>query len=91
MTGAVSLVRLVLLPCLFYASFFGVLRHLSLAPAVLFVLFLETHTPPATNLSLIAGEAGVNEHHAAVTLLGNYILYLLLMPIYLTVFLFITR
>jgi hypothetical protein len=91
MTGAVALMRLVLLPGLFYASFFGVLRHLSLAPAVMFVLFLETHTPPATNLSLMAGEAGVNEHHTAVTLLGNYILYLLLMPVYLAVFLFITR
>lgn len=90
MTGAVALIRLVLLPGLFYASFFGVLRHISLAPAVIFVLFLETHTPPATNLSLMAGEAGVNEHHSAVTLLGNYILYLLLMPVYLAVFLFIT-
>ena len=90
MTGAVAFVRLILLPGLFYAAFFGVLRHLSLAPAVLFVLFLETHTPPATNLSLMAGEAGVNEHHTAVTLLGNYVLYLLLMPVYLAVFLFIT-
>ncbi|MCK4516705.1 MAG: AEC family transporter, partial [Spirochaetaceae bacterium] len=91
MTGAVALVRLILLPGLFYAAFFGVLRHLSLAPAVLFVLFLEAHTPPATNLSIMAGEAGVNEHHTAVTLLGNYVLYLLLMPVYLAVFLFITR
>jgi len=91
MTAAVALVRMVLLPGLFYASFFGFLRHLNLAPAVIFVLFLETHTPPATNLSVMAGEAGVNEHHTAVTLLGNYVLYLLLMPVYLTIFLFITR
>ena len=91
MTGAVALVRLVLLPGLFYACFFGFLRHWSLAPAVIFVLFLETHTPPATNLSLMAGEAGVNEHHTAVTILGSYLLYLLLMPVYLAVFLFITK
>ena len=51
------------------------------------MLFLETHTPPATNLSLMAGEAGVNEHHTAVTLLGNYVLYLLLMLIFFPAYL----
>jgi predicted permease len=90
MAGAVALVRMILLPALFYSAYFGFLSRLSLAPAVLFVIFLETHTPPATNLSLMAGEAGVNEDHTAVTLLGNYVLYLVLMPIYLATFLFVT-
>jgi malate permease and related proteins len=90
MTGAVALVRMILLPALFYAAYFGFLSRLGLAPAVLFVLFLETHTPPATNLSIMAGEAGVNEHHTAVTLLGNYVFYLVLMPIFLTTFLIVT-
>lgn len=86
-SGVVSLVRLVLMPALFYGSFFLFLRHWSVAPAVIFVLFLETHTPPATNFSLMAGEAGVNEHHTAVSLLASYVLYVLLMPVYLTLFL----
>jgi len=89
-SGAVAIVRLVLLPALFYEFFFGLLRNMNLAPVVVFVLFLEMHTPPATNLSLMAGEAGVNEHHTAVTLLGSYVLYLVLMPVYLTIFLFVT-
>lgn len=79
-------VRYVALPALFFALYLsGVLA--SLAPAALFVLFLETHTPPATNFSLMVGESGVNTEHTAVTLLVCYVGYLVVMPIYLTLFL----
>jgi len=88
-SGGVVLVRFVLIPALFYLAVLLGLREV-VAPAVLFVLFLVTHTPPATNLSLMATESGVNEHHTAVTLLGSYLLYLVLMPAYLTAFLSIT-
>jgi predicted permease len=86
-TAAVSVVRFLLLPAAFFGLYFGVLRGSGVAPAVIFVIFLEMHTPPATNLSLMAGQAGVNEHHTAATLLVTYVLYLVLMPVYLAAFL----
>ncbi len=78
-------VRYVLLPGVFFALYAtGSLRML--APAAVFALFLEMHTPPATNFSLMVGEAGVNTEHAAVTLLVTYVAYLLAMPVYLVLF-----
>jgi predicted permease len=83
---SVALIRYLLLPLGFiFAMRSGLLS--TLGPAALFVVFLESHTPPATNLSLMANDSGVNREHAAVTLLVGYALYLLLMPAYLLLFL----
>ena len=89
-TAAVAVVRYVLFPAVFFALFFSVLRHLALPAVVVFVLFLEMHVPPATNLSLMTGQARVNEDHTAATLLGTYVLYLVVMPVYLALFLALT-
>ena len=87
---AVCSVRFVLVPGLFFALYAGgVLRVL--APTVVFALFLEMHTPPATNFSLMVGEARVNTEHTAVTLLVTYVAYLIVMPIYLVVFLALSQ
>jgi predicted permease len=87
---AVAFVRFVVLPGAFYGIYFALLRPLGVAAPVLFVIFLQMHTPPATNLSLMAAQAGINEHHTAATLLGTYLLYLVLMPVYLVLFLTVT-
>jgi len=88
MAVAVSSVRYLIFPGLFFGAYaLGIGKILS--PAALFVLFLEMHTPPATNLSLIANESGVNKEHTAVSLLTAYLLYLVAMPIYLVLFLWL--
>lgn len=86
LAATVFALRYLALPALFFGLYLsGALQ--ALAPAALFVLFLETHTPPATNFSLMVGESGVNTEHTAVTLLVCYVGYLVVMPIYLTLFL----
>ena len=82
MALSVCTVRFLLFPALFFALYTaGLLRFLG--PPVLFAIFLEMHTPPATNFSLMVGKAGVNTEHTAVTLLVSYAVYLVAMPIYL--------
>jgi predicted permease len=87
MAAASSVVRFLLLPGLFYASYFLFLRHMNLTPGQIWVLFLETHIPPATNLSVMARHEGIHEDYAATTLMVAYGLYLLLFPFYLMIFL----
>lgn len=83
----VSSVRFLVLPALFFAAFY--LLHLSqrLSPAQLWALYLEVTTPPATNLSVMAGAAGVNEHNTAFTLLVTYVVYMVILPLELLLFL----
>ena len=83
---SVGAVRFLILPGAFFALYAtGVLDPLG--SAVIFALFLEMHTPPATNFSLMVGEAGVNTEHTAVTLLVSYVAYLVAMPVYLVLLL----
>lgn len=84
--GAVG-VRLVVLPGLYFLAFFALDLPRFLSPVHLWVLFLEMHTPTATNLSVMAADAGVNRGYAAFTIFVAYIAYLFAMPIYLTLFL----
>ena len=84
---AVSIIRFALLPALYYAGYFLVLRPLNAPPAVRWVLFLQTHIPPATSLSVLASFAGVNEQLTAFTLLVTNVLYLVVLPLYLILFL----
>ena len=87
MAGVTSSIRFVIMPALFYVSYFLFLKNLNLSPAQLWVLFLETHIPPATNLAAMAHSKGVNEDYAAYTLMVTYGLYMIIFPLYLMLFL----
>ena len=87
MAGASSFVRFLIMPALFYGSYFLFLKNFDLSPAQLWVLFLETHIPPASNLAVMAHSKGINEDYAAYTLLVTYGLYMIIFPFYLMLFL----
>lgn len=86
MAVAVTAVRLVIMPAVFYGLYAAVLKPLAAAPVVVFVAFLETHTPPATNFSVMAGRAGVNREHTAFSLLVSYAAFVLAMPLLTALF-----
>jgi len=87
MAGVTSSIRFVIMPALFYGSYFLFLKNLNLTPGQLWVLFLETHVPPASNLSVMAKSKGINEDFSAYTLLVTYGLYMIIFPFYLMLFL----
>ncbi len=87
MAFAVAAVRLLALPGLFFAAYGVVLRYAHLQPAQLWVLFLEATVPPATNFSVMAGNATKNEDQTAFALLVAYVLYLVTLPLFLYAFL----
>ena len=90
MSVAVSAIRFAVLPAVFWGLYFLLRSRITIPPAVLFILFLEFHIPPATNLSLMAGQAEVNTHHTGVILLISHIVYLVIMPAYLLLYLAVT-
>ncbi len=83
----VSAVRLVIFPLLFIAAYFFLLRPSGLSPAHIWVIFLQMHIPPGTTLSIMAVQAKVNEANTSFVLLVTYILYLMVLPIYIMIFL----
>jgi predicted permease len=87
MSIAVGAIRFIVLPGLFWGLYFLLRSRIVIAPALLLTLFLELHVPPATNLSLMAGQAQINEHHTGMILLVSYIAYLVIMPAYLLLYL----
>lgn len=87
MAGLVSSVRFVILPALFIGAFFLLRQRGNMNVAQLWVLFLEVSSPPATNFSVMAGSAGVNEHNTAFTLLVTYLVYMVALPLELLLFL----
>ncbi len=87
MAGVTSSIRFLIMPALFYGSYFLFLKNLNLSPAQLWVLFLETHIPPASNLAVMAHSKGINEDYAAYTLMVTYGLYMVIFPFYLMLFL----
>lgn len=78
-------VRFLIIPGLFFGVYFLILKNLYLSPAVLWVLFLESHTPPATALAIMA--IGKNDTVVSPVLLWTYIAYLVVLPVYLMLFL----
>lgn len=82
----VAAVRFLLLPALFFGIYFVLLRHLRLTPPQLWVLFIESHVPPALNLSVMTSHAGVNREYTAFAMLFTYILYLVLFPFFVILF-----
>jgi hypothetical protein len=87
MAGLVSTIRFLLLPASFFAGYFLVFRPLGFSPVVLWIVFLEMHTPPATNLAVMASQSGTNQDTAAFTIMVTYVLFVLLLPLYLVAFL----
>jgi hypothetical protein len=88
MALGVALVRFLLLPALFWAAFFLFLRDIPmLSDTHIWVLFLETHIPPATNLSVMTNRAGINRGYTAFTMLITYLGYVLIFPFFVMLFL----
>lgn len=87
MAAGVVGVRFVVLPALYLVAHFLLDLPKVLSSAHAWVIFLELHTPTATNLSVMAADAGVNRDHAAFTIFLSYLVYLFVMPLYLTLFL----
>jgi len=77
--------RFAIIPGLFFATYFLLLKDLYLSPAMLWVLFLESHTPPATALAIMA--IGKNDTAVSPVLLWTYVAYLFVLPVYLLIFL----
>ena len=90
MAAAVSAVRYLALPLCFVAAYLFFLRPLGFTPVQNWVLFLEMHIPPATNLTIMAARAERNEHHVSFTLLVTYLLYILVLPLFMYVFIRLT-
>ncbi len=79
-------VRYVLLPVIYFLFCIFILKPLGIDKVIIFVLFLEFHIPPANNFSTMAMNAGVNEDLTAYILFVTYILYIVLLPLYLMIF-----
>lgn len=78
----VSAIRFLLLPAIFIGLYWTFLRHTALTPAQIWVIFLEMHIPPASNLSMMAAQSGINEDQVSFTTLVTYIIYLIVLPVY---------
>jgi len=87
---SVSVVRFLLLPLAFVGAYLLLLKRMGLAPVQVWVLFLETMIPPATNFSVMAARSARNEDLVSLTLLVTYLLYLVALPVGLVVFLRMT-
>jgi predicted permease len=79
--------RFLFLPLLFLAAYFLFLDRMHLLAPQIWVLFLETHLPPATALSIMTAQARKNEDLVSFSILITYLAFLLFLPLYLLVFL----
>ncbi|MFA6505028.1 MAG: AEC family transporter, partial [Treponemataceae bacterium] len=68
----ISVIRFLILPTLFFAGYFLVLRPLNLSPAHSWVIFLQMVIPPATSLAVLAARSKMNEEYVGFTLLVSY-------------------
>jgi predicted permease len=87
MAAAVSIVRFLLFPAAFVAAYYLILKPLAFTPTQVWTIFLLMHLPPATNFSVMASRAGRNEAHVSFTLLATYLVYLVVLPLFLLLFL----
>jgi predicted permease len=90
MAAAVASVRFLVLPLCFVILYVLLLRPLGFTPVQNWVLFLEMHVPPATNLTIMAVRAERNEHHVSFTLLVTYLLYIVVLPLFMYIFIRLT-
>lgn len=82
-----AVVRLLALPAAFWAVMLLTDGLFGASIPILWVLFLEFHTPTASNLSVMAGRAGRNHDEVGITMITAYGAYIVLFPIYMTLFL----
>jgi len=82
----VFLIRFILSPLLYWILFFLVIKNLKPTPIQNWVIFLEMHTPAATNLSVMAHKVEQNENLISFSLLFSYIFFLILLPVYIFLF-----
>lgn len=82
-----AVVRLGIMPAIFWliATRTGILG--GMGAAVLWVIFLEFHTPTANNISIMATRVARNQNEVALTLVVSYLTYLMVFPFYLTAYL----
>ena len=80
-------VRLFAVPAAFWAVLLLTDGLFGASLPILWVLFLEFHTPTASNLSVMAGRAGRNHDEIGITMITAYGAYIVLFPIYMTLFL----
>ncbi|MBA7483303.1 MAG: transporter [Spirochaeta sp.] len=83
--ASVAGIRFLLLPALFFAAYYLFLRKMDLPGEVIWVLFLETHLPPATSLVVMARSE--TQSLVSFGLLFTYLCYMVVLPIYLLLFL----
>jgi len=84
--SAVISVRLLCMPSLFFLFYFLTRRLIVLEPVQYWVLFPETITPPATNLSVMAAQAGRNQSMVAQTLFFSYLSFFIIFPFFFALF-----
>ena len=82
-----AVVRLGIMPAAFWLVATQTRILNGMGAAVLWVIFLEFHTPTANNISVMATRAARNQNEIALTLVVSYLAYLVLFPLYLTAFL----
>ena len=87
MSVHISVIRFLFIPGLFFGAYFLLFRPLGLNPTQIWVFFLQMVLPPATSLSVLAARAKTNEDHIGFSLLVTYIVYIVILPIYLVLFL----
>ncbi len=83
----ISAIRFLLIPFIFVLVYWGILQRLPLSPAQKWVIFLEMHIPPASNLSMMAAQTGMNEDLVSFTTVITYIVYLVVLPVHVLLFL----
>ncbi len=83
----VSMTRFLVLPLLFIVIYLLIVRRLPLTPAQYWVIFLQMHIPPASNLSMMAAQAGMNEKQVSCTTFITYLVYMVALPVYMVIFL----
>ena len=87
MSVHVSLIRFLFLPGLFFGAYFVLFRPFGLSPTQIWVFFLQLVLPPATSLSVLAARAKNNEDYVGFSQLVTYLVYILVLPVYLMLFL----
>ena len=85
MTCRVSFIRFLIMPAIFFLFMFF-WRSDIWTPTEQWVVFLQFTTPPATNLSIMASDSRVRQDLVPFVLIVTYIIFLLVFPIYLTLF-----
>lgn len=80
----VMLTRFLWCPAAFFFAYAWLAPYLT--PTQWWVIFLESNIPPATNLSIMAAQAGMNEDQVSFTLMVTNLAYLLVLPVSLILF-----